>query len=118
MKAIRLFKSIAVVLAALGAISAYAQTSGTAATAQPTTGTSTKAGHDIDRALARKVRGALAKADGISVAHVVVRAKGGAVILEGTVPEEDQIAQVVKITQSVQGVTSVKNALSIRPEGQ
>jgi len=117
MKAIRLIRSITVALVAVGAISAYAQT-GSDTAAQPTTGQSTKAGHDIDRALARKVRSALAKTDGISVSHVVVRAKGGAVILEGSVPEEDQIAQVVRITQSVQGVTSVKNTLTIRPEGQ
>lgn len=46
-----------------------------------------------------------------------MRARGN-VILEGTVPEQEQVAKATQIAQGVQGVTSVKNALSIGPVGQ
>jgi hyperosmotically inducible periplasmic protein len=71
-----------------------------------------------DRMLSRKVRAALSKDKGISASRIVVRAKNGAVILEGSVPEESQIQRATNVTQQVQGVTSVKNALTIQEEGQ
>jgi osmotically-inducible protein OsmY len=52
------------------------------------------------------------------VANITVRARGGAVTLAGTVPEQPQIDLATQTAQGVAGVTSVKNALSIRPVGQ
>ena len=68
-------------------------------------------------ALEKKVRGALAKAKGITVDNITVRARGGAVVLQGAVPEAGEIDHATEVAKSVEGVTSVKNALSIRPEG-
>jgi hyperosmotically inducible periplasmic protein len=118
MNAYRTVKVIAAACVVLASVSAYAQATDADSTAQPGSANTSKAMRKTDRTLARKVRGALAKTEGISVANVVVRARSGAVTLEGTVPEEDQIGQAVQIAQGVQGVTSVKNALSIRPVGQ
>jgi hyperosmotically inducible periplasmic protein len=118
MNAFRTIKGIVGACVVLVSVSAYAQATDADASTQPGTATSSKAMRKTDRTLARKVRGALAKSEGISVANVVVRARSGAVTLEGTVPEEDQIGQAVQIAQGVAGVTSVKNALSIRPVGQ
>ena len=66
-----------------------------------------------DRALQRSVRRALAKTKGLEMINVVVRARNGAVVLEGTVPEQAQIDLATRAAQDVAGVTSVKNALTI-----
>jgi osmotically-inducible protein OsmY len=118
MKTSKAIQAMSCVLAIMVSTGTYAQASNTDASAQSDTAQSAKAMHKTDRALARKVHGALAKAEGISAANVVVRAKSGSVILEGTVPEQEQVAKATQIAQGVQGVTSVKNALSIRPVGQ
>jgi osmotically-inducible protein OsmY len=52
------------------------------------------------------------------VTNITVRARGGAVTLAGTVPEQPQVDLATQAAQAVPGVTSVKNALSIRPVGQ
>jgi hyperosmotically inducible periplasmic protein len=69
-----------------------------------------------NRALSKKVRTALAKDKKIAVANITVRARDGAVALQGTVPEQAQIERATEIAKGVQGVTSVKNALTIRPD--
>jgi hyperosmotically inducible protein len=71
-----------------------------------------------DRVLSRKVLAALSKDNSISASRIVVRAKNGAVVLEGTVPDESQLERATDVAQHVQGVTSVKNALSLRAEGE
>lgn len=69
-----------------------------------------------DRALAKKVRTALTKDKTINPSRIIVKAKGGTVWLEGTVPEEAQSDKATSVAQQVPGVTSVKNALSIKAE--
>ena len=76
-----------------------------------------RAARAANRALARKVRAALARANGVSVANITVRAKDGAVILQGTVPAQAEIDRASDVAKGVNGVTSVKNALTIRPVG-
>jgi hypothetical protein len=49
--------------------------------------------------------------------HILVRARGGTVILQGTVPEQSQVELAGQVAKGVGGVTSVKNALTIRPVG-
>jgi hyperosmotically inducible protein len=71
-----------------------------------------------DRQLSRKVRAALAKTKGLSVSSITVRARGGAVTLQGSVPEQPAIDMATQAAQGVAGVTSVKNALTIRSVGQ
>ncbi len=119
MKASPAIKMIGGALIVLASIQAYAQSSDAAAasSAAPSAATS-KQDKAANRALGRKVRGALSKTKGLSVANITVRARGGAVTLAGTVPEQQQVDLATQAAQGVAGVTSVKNALTIRPVGQ
>ncbi|HEY4298646.1 MAG TPA: BON domain-containing protein [Paraburkholderia sp.] len=116
MKAFPAIKMIGGALIVLASISAYAQGSDAAApaAAAPTA----KQVKQANRALQRKVRGTLAKTKGLSVANITVRARGGDVTLAGSVPEQQQIDIATQAAQGVAGVKSVKNALTIRAEGQ
>ncbi|MFL9902649.1 BON domain-containing protein [Paraburkholderia fungorum] len=124
MKAFHAIKMVGGALIVLASINAYAQSSDAAAPAAPTAASAASAGprststKKADSALGRKVRNALSKTKGLSVANITVRARGGAVTLAGTVPEQPQIDLATQTAQGVAGVTSVKNALSIRPVGQ
>ncbi|SPB15305.1 transport-associated protein [Caballeronia novacaledonica] len=66
-----------------------------------------------DRALRRRILTALGKAKGMRTSGVTVRATNGDVILEGWVPEEAQIDQATRVAQSVQGVKTVRNTLTL-----
>ncbi|MGF6971112.1 hyperosmotically inducible protein [Paraburkholderia sp. WC7.3g] len=79
---------------------------------------SAKSMTSADRALSKKVRAALVKAKDVTASGIVVRAKSGAVTLEGTVPEQAQVDTATEVAKGVAGVTSVKNALSIKEEGR
>jgi hyperosmotically inducible periplasmic protein len=124
MKAIQAVKMVGGALIVLASINAYAQASGTEGSTDMSTQPSAKQQHKAmkkaDRALAHKVRGALAKAKGISAANIIVRANAntGDVWLEGSVPEQPQVDQATQVAQGVSGVKSVKNDLTIRPVGQ
>jgi hyperosmotically inducible periplasmic protein len=71
-----------------------------------------------DRALQKRVRAALAKAKDVTASNITVRAHGGAVILQGSVPDQDEIDKAAEIAKGVPGVTYVKNALTVRAAGQ
>jgi osmotically-inducible protein OsmY len=116
MKAFPAIKMIGGALIVLASINAYAQASDAAAPAA--SAPTAKQVKQANRALSRKVRGALAKTKGLSVANITVRARGGDVTLAGSVPEQAQIDIATQAAQGVAGVTSVKNALTIRAEGQ
>jgi hyperosmotically inducible periplasmic protein len=131
MKAIQAFKLVAGAMLVAASLQAYAQdASAPAATAAAASGPTTaakqqynqskaqyKAAKSANRALARKVRAALAKDKDVSVVNITVRAKDGAVILQGTVPEQPQVDRAGEVAKGVAGVTSVNNALTIRPVG-
>lgn len=128
MKAIQAFKLAAGTMLVAASLQAYAQDASApaAAASGPTTAAQQqynqskaqyKSAKAANRALGRKVRAALAKDKDISVANITVRAKDGAVILQGTVPEQPQIDRATEVAKGVPGVTSVKNALTIRPVG-
>ncbi len=70
-----------------------------------------------DRKLATAVRKALAKSGDVSLSHVAVLARSGAVTLAGTVPDTAQIDLATRQAQGVAGVTSVKNNLTLQAEG-
>jgi hyperosmotically inducible periplasmic protein len=71
-----------------------------------------------NRALSRKVRATLAKDKNLDITDVTVRARDGAVTLQGTVPDQSQTDRAAEVAKGVDGVTSVKNALSVRaPRG-
>lgn len=118
MKAFPAIKMIGSALIVLASLNAYAQSSDAAAPAAASATPSAKQAKAANRALGRKVRTALSKTKGLSVSNITVRARGGAVTLAGTVPEQQQVDLATQAAQGVAGVTSVKNALTIRPVGQ
>jgi osmotically-inducible protein OsmY len=120
MKAINAIKLAGSALLIAASVHAYAQASDAAPAAEGTTAQAKqqyKSAKAANRALQKKVRAALSKAKGVSVANITVRARDGAVTLQGTVPEQAQSDKATEVAKGVAGVTSVKNALSIRPEG-
>jgi hyperosmotically inducible periplasmic protein len=122
MKAIQAIKVVGGALIVLASLNAYSQASDTGAdmSTQPSAKQQHKAMKKADRALARKVRSALAKAKGVSAANIIVRANAdtGDIYLEGSVPEQPQVDQATQVAQNVSGVKNVKNDLTIRPVGQ
>jgi hyperosmotically inducible protein len=119
MKAFSAIKVIGGALVVLASLNAYAQSSEAAATAAPAAAApTTKQAKQANRALQKKVRATLARTKGLTVGNITVRARDGAVTLEGSVPEQAQIEIATNAAQGVAGVTSVKSALSIRAIGQ
>ncbi|RKT13764.1 BON domain-containing protein [Paraburkholderia sp. RAU2J] len=120
MYAIHAIKLAGAALLVAVSFQANAQTSDAAPPAD-TGAQSAKSQHKADRAanrsLGRKVRNALSKAMGVSASHITVRSAGGAITLQGTVPEATDSQKAEEIAKGVAGVESVKNALSIRPAG-
>ncbi|CAB3705477.1 BON domain-containing protein [Paraburkholderia rhynchosiae] len=120
MKASTAMKMVGSALIVLASLSANAQSSDAAAApaAAASSAATGKQAKAANRSLARKVRSTLAKTKGVSVANINVRARGGAVTLAGTVPDQSQVDVATQAAQGVAGVTSVKNALTVRPVGQ
>jgi osmotically-inducible protein OsmY len=118
MKAIQVFKLAAATALVAASLQVYAQ--GDAASAAQPQATQSKAQSKqekaANRALSKKVRTALAKDKTIRVATITVRARDGAIVLQGSVPEQSQIERASEVAKGVDGVTSVKNALTIRPD--
>ncbi|RQU11753.1 BON domain-containing protein [Burkholderia cenocepacia] len=100
--------------------SVYAQSSDAAATEAPAASSAPKAAaktaKKANRKLGYAVRKAITKAGGIDVANIVVRSKGGAISLEGTVPDQAQIDKAEEAAKSVKGVTSVTNKLTVQQQ--
>lgn len=106
---------VAGLLIALTSVGASAQGG---ASASPTTGAASgtsdaKAAKAADRALQKAVMRALSKTKGLRVSMISVRARNGVVTLEGMVPEQSQAELATKVAEGVQGVTQVKNALTL-----
>ncbi|SAL72040.1 transport-associated protein [Caballeronia terrestris] len=118
LKPLKLAAGVLVVAVSMnaGILSAYAQSSDAApATSAAPSAKSSKA---ANRALAKDVRKSLTKTKGLSSSNITVRANGGAVTLAGTVPDAAQIDKAGEAAKGTAGVTSVKNALTIRAIGQ
>jgi osmotically-inducible protein OsmY len=69
-----------------------------------------------NRALSKKVLHALSKG-GVDTAGVSVIVKGSAITLAGHVPDASQVEKAGTAAKNVSGVTSVKNALTIKEAG-
>jgi hyperosmotically inducible periplasmic protein len=123
MDAIKTFKLAGAVLIAVASAipatstTAWAQDSDAAATSTPAQGTSKSAVRKANRALSRKVVSALSKG-GVNTEGINVLVKGGAVTLAGSATDPGDIEKAGSIAKGVSGVTSVKNALTIREGGQ
>ncbi|SDI73073.1 BON domain-containing protein [Paraburkholderia phenazinium] len=118
MKAFQAIKLIGGALIVAASLNAYAQSSDAMAASGTMAAPSAKATKASNRALERSVRKTLSKTKGLSVTNITVRARSGAVTLEGSVPEQPQVDLATQAAQGVAGVTSVKNALTIRAIGQ
>ncbi|AOK15852.1 phospholipid-binding protein [Burkholderia cepacia] len=121
-----------IVLRALGALgvaavaaclsgSVYAQSSEPAAPEAPAAAKSAskaaaKTAKKANRKLGYAVRKAISKEQGVNVSNLVVRSKGGAITLEGSVPDAAQIDKAEAAAKGVTGVTSVTNKLSVQPQ--
>lgn len=100
-------------------INAWAQGGATAsapaASAPAASGASAPAtGKKADRALRRKIYAAIGKNKEIKAGSISVTAKNGAVTLNGSVPDADQIPKVAEIAGGVPGVISVTNKLVVQ----
>lgn len=118
MKAFQAIKVVSGALIVLASLNAYAQSSDATAAPATTAAPSAKSTKAANRALQRSVRKTLSRTKGLSVNNITVRARSGAVTLEGSVPEQPQVDLATQAAQGVPGVTSVKNALTIRAIGQ
>jgi osmotically-inducible protein OsmY len=116
MNAIKMIKSACCALVVVASVNVYAQSSGNsaAASAVPVAKSAKAANH----ALGKKVRAALTKTRNLSATNITVQAHGGAVILEGTVPDASQVDLATTAAKGVSGVNSVDNRLSIKDKGQ
>ncbi|HKR45500.1 MAG TPA: BON domain-containing protein [Paraburkholderia sp.] len=113
MKAIQAIKLAGGALIIAVSLSAWAQGNETS-TAPAASQSSKQANHTLEK----KVRAALNHAKDIKTENIVIRARGGAVTLEGTVPDASQVDKATQVAQGVAGVTSVKSALTIKEPGQ
>lgn len=84
-----------------------------AASEQSAPAMSAKDAKAANRKLQRDVIRVLARTKGLVPTAITVRAKNGDVVLEGAVPEESQMALATKAAESVPGVKSVKNMLTL-----
>jgi hyperosmotically inducible periplasmic protein len=71
-------------------------------------------GKQADRALRHKVYAAIGKEKAINAGDISVRAKNGAVTLNGSVSDATQVAKVEEIARGIPGVTSVTNKLTVK----
>ncbi|WP_277187901.1 BON domain-containing protein [Caballeronia sp. BR00000012568055] len=110
------FKLASGALVALISFGAYAQESDAALASSPANASSpsnAKAMKAANRALQKQVVRALSTTKGLRSSAITVRANSGAVILEGTVPEQSQTELAARAAAGVPGVTSVKNMLTL-----
>jgi hyperosmotically inducible periplasmic protein len=111
MKAVNMMKAAGAIVAMAFALNVNAQSSDASDSSATATAPASKAGN---RALAQKVRHALARTKGLDPTHIYVKVVSGAVTLTGFAETSTQIDLAVKAAQGVNGVTAVKNALTVR----
>jgi osmotically-inducible protein OsmY len=118
MKSVDFLKALGGVVAMVVACHAYAQASDSTSTGTTATApaANSKTAKPENRALGKKVRSALAKAQGLDVSNINVRARGGAVTLTGTAPDNNQIQQAGEVAKGVAGVTSVSNKINVQQQ--
>jgi osmotically-inducible protein OsmY len=117
MKSVDYLKALGAAVCITVACSGYAQDNAASpATGAAATSHAPSSSKKANRKLGYAVRHALAKAQGLDVENIVVRSRGGAVTLTGTVPEQGQIDQAGEVAKGVEGVTSVTNRLTIKQQ--
>ncbi|REE23585.1 BON domain-containing protein [Paraburkholderia sp. BL17N1] len=121
MKTINVLRLAAVTLATVFSVNVWSQTAGTAAPSSgapsASAGMSKKEIRKANRALSRKVSQALQKG-GVQMNGMNVIAKRGAITLAGHAADPTQIDKATAIAQGVDGVSSVKNIMTVQYGGQ
>lgn len=113
----RILGAMTVVVMAICANSAHAQTPGgtpSEASAQNPSVTTRAPQNRSDSTLVRDVRRAFTRTTGLNSANIHVQARHGVVTLTGTVPQRSQIQRAGNAARSVRGVRSVSNRLTVR----
>jgi hyperosmotically inducible periplasmic protein len=121
MDGLRVALGVAIAVASIGAWSQDGASAGASAGMAVTAsgGMTAKEARQANRALRRKAYAALAKHKEIDAGDISITAKGGAVLLNGTVQEASQINTVAEVAKGVAGVTSVTSKLTVqKPLGQ
>ncbi|GGD74289.1 BON domain-containing protein [Caballeronia grimmiae] len=120
MKTINVLRLAAIALATVFSVNVWPQTAGTtAASGAPSAsaGMSKKQIRTANRALSRKVSQALQKG-GVQTNGISVIAKNGVITLSGHAADQTQIDKAAAIAKTVDGVSSVKNVLTVQYGGQ
>jgi osmotically-inducible protein OsmY len=106
-----LIKVVCLAAATAFSVGAYAQSNEGTTSASAAPAPTSKA---ENRALTKKVQRAFAKTRGLNPAHIYVKARDGAITLTGSCISQEQIDLAGKTAESVEGVTSVANRLSVK----
>ena len=114
MKSVDFLKALGGVVAMVIACHSYAQASDSTGSTAPAA--SAQSSKKANSQLGRKVRSALAKTQGLDVSAIAVRARGGAITLTGTAPDNDQIQKAGEVAKGVAGVTSVSNKINVQQQ--
>ncbi|EIF35720.1 putative periplasmic or secreted lipoprotein [Burkholderia sp. Ch1-1] len=109
----KVFTRVGGVLLVLASVNAQAQGSDAVPASGRSYASDVKAIKAADHALQKSVVRALSKTKGLRAATITVRAHNGVVILEGTVPEQAQVALATQAAEGVEGVKSVTNAVTL-----
>jgi hyperosmotically inducible periplasmic protein len=121
MKTINVLRLAAITLATVFSVNVWPQTGDTAAASSgmpsASAGMSKKEIRKANRALSRKVSQALQKG-GVQMNGMNVIAKSGAITLAGHAADQTQIDKATAIAKGVDGVSSVKNVLTVQYGGQ
>ncbi|SFU23966.1 BON domain-containing protein [Paraburkholderia aspalathi] len=109
MKTIEFIRGACSIACVTFALSATAQTSGSA----PPASSETMGQHLDDGTITTKVKADLLTAKNVKSAHIRVQTRKGIVWLSGTVPTVDDKAAAAEVAQNVSGVAGVKNNLKV-----
>lgn len=104
---------IATSLTAITYADAQTTDNSAAAPTAPSKKTVRKQNHQLETS----VRHALAKAKNLDTSNIIVVARSGAVTLDGSAADDEQIQLAATTASSVSGVASVTNNLHVKEEG-
>ena len=113
MKVIKVCTLAGTLLVVVGALNAYAQDARLSAASAAAAAASGSQGRAADRALRKEVVRALTRTKGLNTTGITVRTKDGAVMLQGSVPDQSEVELATRAAGNVGGVTSVKNSLTV-----
>lgn len=121
MKTINMLRLAAIALATVFSVNGWSQTgditAASSGTPSASAGMSKKEIRKANRALSTKVSQALQKGS-VQMSGINVIAKSGEITLAGHATDQTQIEKAAAIAKDVDGVSSVKNVLTVQYGGQ